>query len=182
MNTTILSPLRKFENNPANLHEALQLFDSLPAVTIAKMSGRWKGSAFETGHPMDGMLERFGWYGKDFFDSENVHPLLFTDSHNQIFPFSPGIIPFDFVLHHLPLFNNNLIGKIFRFINRLGRTKKPGARLRMTEYRGVVSATMIYDKHAINDIFRQVDDNTFLGAMDTRRNNPFFFILSRIDK
>jgi hypothetical protein len=38
----------------------------------------------------------------------------------------------------------------------------------MTEYRGVVSATMIYDALPINDVFRKVEDGTVLGAMDFR--------------
>jgi hypothetical protein len=60
------------------------------------------------------------------------------------------------------------------------RTDQPKARLRMTEYRGVVSATMIYDSLPINDIFRKVDDHTVLGAMDLRfAPQPFFFILRR---
>ena len=51
---------------------------------------------------------------------------------------------------------------------------------RMTEYRGVVSATMIYDSLPINDIFRKVDDDTVLGVMDLRFTpQPFFFILLR---
>ena len=50
----------------------------------------------------------------------------------------------------------------------------------MTEYRGVVSATMIYDSLPINDIFRKVDDDTVLGVMDLRFTpQPFFFILRR---
>ena len=178
-NTTIISPLKKFDDHPANLFEALQLFDSLPVVNINEMTGRWKGSTFKTGHPMDGMLERFGWYGKEFSDSENVHPLLFLDTKNNVFPFLPALIPFDLALRCLPLFNNNLVGKFFRFISWLGKTKKPGARLRMTEYRGVLSTTMIYDNLAINDVFRRVDENTLLGAMDMRRENPFFFILRK---
>ena len=38
---------------------------------------------------------------------------------------------------------------------------------------------MIYDNLAINDIFRRVDENTLIGAMDMRRENPFFFILRK---
>ena len=178
-NTSLISPLKKFENHPANLFEALQLFDSLPPVDIKDMTGRWIGTSFPTGHPMDVMLERFGWYGKEFIDAENVQPLLLVDSRNNIFPFSPALIPFDFALRHLALFNNVVVGKIFRFVSWIGRTKKPAARLRMTEFRGVLSATMIYDNLAINDIFRQVDENTLLGAMDMRRENPFFFVLKR---
>ena len=60
------------------------------------------------------------------------------------------------------------------------QTEEPKARLRMTEYRGVVSATMIYDSLPINDIFRKVDDDTVLGVMDLRFTpQPFFFVLRR---
>jgi hypothetical protein len=45
----------------------------------------------------------------------------------------------------------------------------------MTEYRDVVSATMIYDSLPINDIFRKVDDDSVLGVMDLRFSpQPFF--------
>jgi hypothetical protein len=48
------------------------------------------------------------------------------------------------------------------------------------EYRGKVSATMIYDYLPINDTFRKVDDNTVLGIMDDKQSSqPFFFILKR---
>ena len=38
-------------------------------------------------------------------------------------------------------------------------TSRPAARLRMTQYRGVVTATMCYDAHPIHDVFRRVDDD-----------------------
>ena len=60
------------------------------------------------------------------------------------------------------------------------QTEQPKARLRMTEYRGVVSATMIYDSLPINDVFRKVDEDCVLGAMDMRFTpQPFFFVLRR---
>jgi hypothetical protein len=50
----------------------------------------------------------------------------------------------------------------------------------MTEYRGVVTATMIYDSLPINDMFRAVDINKRLGVMDLRgMAQPFFFVLHR---
>ena len=39
--------------------EALALFDSLPAVEVDFMLGAWKGAGFPTGHPLDGVLERY---------------------------------------------------------------------------------------------------------------------------
>ena len=49
----------------------------------------------------------------------------------------------------------------------------------MTEHRGVVTATMIYDALPILDAFRLVDDDTVLGVMDLRRAPPFVFSLAR---
>jgi hypothetical protein len=59
-------------------------------------------------------------------------------------------------------------------------TTKPHARLRLTEYRGVVSATMCYDALPVNDVFRKVDDQTLLAVMDLRgMERPFLFVLRR---
>ena len=45
----------------------------------SEMLGRWRGSGLLTGSPLDGLLEAYGWYGKEFLDDETVHPLLFPD-------------------------------------------------------------------------------------------------------
>ena len=64
--------------------------------------------------------------------------------------------------------------------NSLLKTEKSQARLRMMEYRGKVSATMIYDRLPINDSFRRIDNNTVLGIMDFKSSpQPFFFVLKR---
>ena len=41
------------------------------------MIGRWKGSSIATGHVLDGMLEAYHWYGKEFSGQDEVLPLLF---------------------------------------------------------------------------------------------------------
>ena len=54
------------------------------------------------------------------------------------------------------------------------------ASLRMVEYRGVVTATMVYDKHPIFDAFRRVDADTVMGAMDRKGEPvPLLFRLRR---
>ena len=54
------------------------------------------------------------------------------------------------------------------------------ASLRMVEYRGVVTATMVYDKHPIFDSFRKVDADTVMGAMDRKGEDaPLMFLLRR---
>jgi hypothetical protein len=55
------------------------------------------------------------------------------------------------------------------------------AQLRMVEYRGVVTATMIYDNHPVLDHFRQIDPDTVLGLMDRKGEDaPLAFVLRRL--
>ena len=70
--------------------QALELFDSLEPVDIDFMIGRWWGEGYHTGHPNDGGLEAFHWYGKLFESSEDVHPLLFWNRHGDIVSIDPG--------------------------------------------------------------------------------------------
>ena len=64
--------------------------------------------------------------------------------------------------------------------NELMKTEVSQARLRMMEYRGKVTATMVYDYLPINDSFKKIDENTVLGIMDYKiYPQPFFFILER---
>jgi hypothetical protein len=47
-------------------------------------------------------------------------------------------------------------------------------------YRGVLTAKFCYDALPINDVFRKVDDDTLVGAMDLRGlEMPFMFVLRR---
>jgi hypothetical protein len=159
--------------------KALELFDTLEPVNLGFMFGRWQGSGLHTNHPMDGLLEISNWYGKEFIDSENVHPLLFLDSRGKIFPVAPNPTLMNWVLK-LPIPKNDSLKPLLISINSLLKTEKSQARLRMMEYRGKVTATMIYDYLPINDSFRKVDENTVLGIMDYKNiPQPFFFILKR---
>lgn len=158
------------------LNEALALFDSLEPMSVDSMIGMWRGGEIITGHPMEGMLTSTGWYGKQFVDANTVHPLLFfTSDRKAVFPVNPALVPMGIKLP---------AGRSYHRLITAGRpvigTAKPTARLRMTEYRGVSSATMIYDAKPINDVFRRVSDDTVLGAMDLRGDeNPYFFFLRR---
>ena len=70
---------------------AQELFDSLEPVGIDFMIGRWRGEGYPTGHSQDGLLEAFQWYGKEFESSEDVHPLLFSNSCGEIVRINPGV-------------------------------------------------------------------------------------------
>jgi hypothetical protein len=56
-----------------------------------------------------------------------------------------------------------------------------GACLRAVEYRGVVTATMVYDQHPIFDHFRRITRDRVLGVMDRKGEDvPLFFWLRRV--
>lgn len=158
--------------------DAEALFDSLPAVSVDEMLGRWHGSEVPTGHPMDGLLEISGWYGKQFDDADHVHPLLFG-SAGAFYAVNPKLIPMsalNAVGAKLP--KRRLPGADVAF--RGLRTRKHRARTRAVDYRGLVSAAMVYDDLPIIDHFRRLTDDAVLGAMDLRNSPaPYFFLLER---
>jgi hypothetical protein len=159
--------------------EALAFFDTLPPVTIEELRGRWRGSELPTGHPLEGLLEHYGWYGKEFIDAETVHPLLFQDAGGAIVTIDPRKLPMK-VAPHVPRVAGAVARRALSVLDPVIGTDKPRARLRNVEYRGKIGATMIYDHLPINDVFRRVDDDTVLGAMDRRGDpRPFFFVLRR---
>lgn len=164
--------------------DALTWFDSLPAVDLASMAGRWRGSGLATNHPLDGLLEAAHWYGKEIIDAETVHPLLFLDGQNQPFKVSPAAIPPPLMAGLLGLLGQPLgrsaLQPILRPALVLAKTESSQARLRLVEHRQVLTATLIYDYLPICDHFRRVDDQTVLGLMDYKAlPQPFFFTLRR---
>ena len=165
--------------NGATLQQALELFDSLEPITVDEMLGKWKGSGFPTGHHMDGLLENFSWWGKEFGSAEDVHPLVF-DGSNRHYVLDPRWMPLKYA-RNTALSVNPVARWIFRTLLPVLQTSQSRARLRMLEHRGVVSAAMVYDEKPINDVFRKIDDDTLLGLMDLKRSSkPFFFILKRV--
>lgn len=137
--------------------EACRLFDALEPVDPQAMFGTWKGYGLRTGHPLDGWLEKTGWYGKAFHSLEHVDPLLFKNPFGKPFPLQPCLIG------NLPF------------------SSKGAARLRKMEYRGKISAVMIYDQLPVHDHFRKVNDDVLLGMMDWKgMEQPYFFLLARL--
>lgn len=175
--------LRHLEHG-ATIGEALAFFDGLPAVEVPELFGSWRGGEIPTGNPMDGLLERFGWHGKRFDSAEDVHPLVMDRPGGGRFSLRPGLVPLPAllpVLRRRPgLVRHPALARVARTLAPALGTRAPRARLRRTEYRGVVSATMCYDELPIHDVFRRVDADTVLGAMDLRGlTSPFIFFLRR---
>ena len=85
------------------------------------------------------------------------------------------------------------VGKTFRGpddVDPMMCTDESGARvasdvmgeatLRNVEYRGVVTATMVYDRHPTFDHFRRVGPDVVIGMMDSKGDPaPLAFVLRR---
>ena len=159
--------------------DALALFDALPAVGVADVLGSWRGRSVPTGHPLDGLLELYGWHGKRFESADAAHPLVFADARGR-FAVDPAGLPVPLLARLSGPLHDERVAGALRRARRLRRTTRPRARLRMVRYRGVVSATMTYDALPVDDSFRALDDDTLLGAMEARGlSRPFFFSLLR---
>ncbi|HEY0181151.1 MAG TPA: DUF4334 domain-containing protein [Dokdonella sp.] len=158
---------------------ALALFDALPAVRLDEMLGAWRGEGLPSGHPLDGVLENLGWHGKRFDAIDAAHPLIFAARAGTRYAVDPARLPVGFALRHARWLRTRAAARLFAAAGRALRTRRPAARLRMTEFRGVVTATMIYDAKPIADAFRRIDADTRLGVMDLRGAAPYLFVLRR---
>jgi hypothetical protein len=159
--------------------QALALYDDLPAVRPEEITGRYRGRELATGHAMDGLLEPSGWYGKQFDSVDAVHPLLFSTPGGEIFAVDPRKVPLGLV-PRMPAAVVDRSRSLLGVLKPTVRTRKPRARLRAVEHRGVVTAAMVYDHLPIIDVFRRVDEATLLGVMDMRTDpQPYFFILEK---
>lgn len=169
------------KNRRATTEQALNLFDSLEPVDLPFMLGSWKGEGFLTDHPMDGLLESYHWYGKRFESPEDVHPLVFSTRNHQLTSVNPALLgPSLSLAKQGKMPKSAAVGKFFHLLLPLLGTSRSRARLRMTTYRGMPSATMIYDQLPINDVFRRIHADSVLGVMDYKgMAQPFFFILHR---
>ncbi len=162
-----------------DLATSLAYFDSLPAVAVQDMLGAWKGSGFDTGHPLDGMLENFRWHGKRFESPQAGRPLV-VDTKRGLGMLHPGRLPMGLIARFPKLVHLKVTGTVFAIVQPLFLTKKSKSKLMMTEYRGVVTATMCYDDLPIHDMFRRVDEQTLLGISHLPGfEPPLLFVLTQ---
>ncbi|MFM7676911.1 MAG: DUF4334 domain-containing protein [Synechococcus sp.] len=84
-------------------------------------------------------------------------------------------------LRRLPFLKNPAWRGPLRRSTGLMGTRAIQARLRMVEFRGVVSAAMLYDNLPIIDGFRRIDADRVLGLMDEKGvADPYVFLLERV--
>lgn len=160
--------------------DAVAEFDRAAAVAPGELTGRWRGRGVPTGSRLDGLLEAYGWYGKEFLDQDTVHPLLFPDRDGRPRPVDPALAPVGLLVRHPALFRTAIARTMFAGVLPLRRTRRPVARVRTVEHRGVATAAIVYDALPVVDVLRRVDAGTLIGWMDLRGlPEPFLFLLER---
>lgn len=165
-----------------NAHDATALFDSLPPYAENELRGRWRGQEVFTDHPLDGVLGKVAWYGKQFDDTDRVHPLLVRNSLGNVYPMNPRLIRMPMLTSPPP--TPGILAAVSPHLMSVLRpvvgTPHHGARLETVEYRGVRTVAMHYLDKPVTDVFRKIDDRTVLGLMDYRgMRRPYFFVLQR---
>lgn len=168
---------------PARTTEAaLGFFDTLEAVAPDFLLGTWTGEGWPSGHPLDGALEAFGWQGKRFDNAEAVHPLLFRARGGHTVALSPARVALGLplLLRWPGLMKSAAVARLFRAGLPLLATRRSQGRLRLLRHRGRTTATLVYDRLPILDVFRRIDEDTVMGLMDLKgMEQPFFFLLRR---
>jgi hypothetical protein len=160
--------------------EALARFDALEGVQPEAMIGRWRGLSLATGHPLDGLLEELGWYGKAFESPDRIYPLLFRNAAGELTALDAGLMPVALALRAPRLARSRMVRFAFSAAQPLFRTRRSAAVLRTIEFRGRGSAAMVYDRQPIVDYFRRIDNARTLGLMEIQNwPHPFFFLLLR---
>lgn len=57
----------------------------LETVRPDEILGAWKGAEFDTGHQMNGMLDKIGWHGKTFAALDDAQPLVCRGEDGELF-------------------------------------------------------------------------------------------------
>lgn len=156
-------------------HEALAYFDSLDAVSPTEMVGLWKGRGIPTGHPLDGVLENLGWFGKRFRADMRADALLFNTYGNRLVPVDPSPIPLRLALRFHRLGRTTAARNLFSHVVKYLRAQNPTATLRTSRFRNRISAAMLYDRKPIVDHFRRIDPKRVLGLMALEGDDRYFF-------
>lgn len=184
-----MSQIEALTKDGLSQEAAFKLFDELPPVSAEEMIGSWIGKEIPTGHPMDGLLTLCPWRGKQFVDSETVHPLVFNHRSGSTYYLNPDQI---FKYINLILRSKILKKRInsektadphaFDWLLKRFKTPHSKARLRVISYRNAQTAAMVYDHVAIIDVFKRIDENTLLGVMDVKhllKDKSYFFLLEK---
>ncbi|TNC61517.1 GXWXG domain-containing protein [Rubellimicrobium roseum] len=165
---------------PPDTGAALERFDSLASVAPDHMAGLWRGRSLPTGHPLDGLLEALGWYGKAIQPDGRAHPLLFRTPSGAIASLDPAWMPTALALRWPSAARSALVRSAFRTLGPALRAQGPAAGLDLREFRGRRGLALVYDRQPIVDHLGRIDPDRVMGVMTrTGMARPFLFLLTR---
>lgn len=114
-----------------------------------------------------------GWFGMRLPDDDNVDTLLYRNGDGGLFATDPAAVATS-IAEDVP---------DVTAIRSLVEATNPVACMRMVEYRGTLSAAVVYKRQPIIDYLRRIDDNTVLGAVElTGPRLTKHFVLSRASR
>ncbi|GGV53370.1 hypothetical protein GCM10010293_66480 [Streptomyces griseoflavus] len=73
------------QDGPVDPAELDEIWAALATVRPEDILGEWQGGEFPTGHPLNGMLAKAGWYGKTFTAVDDVKPLMCRDAEGGLY-------------------------------------------------------------------------------------------------
>lgn len=80
--------------NPVSAQQrTLKEFQFLSPLEPREIVGLWRGRGIPTGHPLDGVLENLGWFGKRFNADMRADALLFWSGKRRLIALDPRIVP-----------------------------------------------------------------------------------------
>jgi hypothetical protein len=62
-----------------------EIWAALDTVRPEEILGEWRGGEFDTGHPLNGQLDKVGWYGKTFVTVKDVKPLVCRNDEGELY-------------------------------------------------------------------------------------------------
>lgn len=140
---------------------ALERFRHLSPVQPHELVGLWRGRGVATGHPLDGVLENLGWFGKRFTADLRADALLFRSGEKHLTAVDPSLIPLGLALRFHRLGRTRAVRNLFTYLQRRLSTRGPIASVRLLPFEGVLSAAIVYDRKSITDHFRRDDRRYF---------------------
>ncbi|ARQ13691.1 hypothetical protein NXC12_PE00089 (plasmid) [Rhizobium etli] len=163
-------------------NEMTAWFSSLAPVQPIEMLGLWRGAGIPSDHPLDGVLENLGWFGKRFHADMRADALLFQWRSDRLVAIDPGFFPISLAIKAASFGRTRIARNWFSYLQKALRARGTTASLKLRTVDNLTTAAMIYDRQPIADYFRRTGEDEVAGMMcvddDARR---YFFKLRRID-
>jgi len=147
---------------------AFEQFRSLPPVEPIEIVGLWQGRGIPAGHPLDGVLENLGWFGKRFRADMRADASLFGTRERGLIAIDPARIPLRLALRFHKVGRTGAARILFSYLQRGLQASGPVAFLRIMRFAGAESAAMVYDEQPIAGYFRRFDEGKIMGVMTAK--------------